>query len=69
MFWNKKSDPNPMGVALGDLKMMLEPTSIKASIEGNALIAQHEHYKIRVEVVPQKTESLRTARLKQWFAC
>ena len=52
MFWNKKSDPNPLGVPLGDLMLMLQPTSIKASIEGNALIARHEHYKIRIEVVP-----------------
>jgi hypothetical protein len=43
MFWNKKSDHNPMKVALGDLKMVLKPTSIKATIEGNAPIAQNEH--------------------------
>ena len=64
MYWNKKSDPNPMGVALGDLKMMLEPTSIKASIEGNALIAQHEHYKIRVEVVPPENRESENGPIK-----
>lgn len=53
MFWNKKkSDPNSLGVALDELEMLLKSTSIKTSIEGNALIAQHEHYKVRVEVVP-----------------
>ena len=52
MFWSKKANPNPLGVALGDLQLMLQPTSIKASLEGDALIAQHEHYKIRIEVVP-----------------
>ena len=64
MFWNKKSDPNPLGVALGDLKMMLEPTSIKASIEGNTLIAQHEHYKIRLEVVPPETRESENGPIK-----
>jgi len=54
MFWNKKTDPTPLGVALGDLLLMLGSTSIKASIEGNALIARHEHYKIRIEVVAPK---------------
>lgn len=58
MFWKKKADPNPLGVALGDLVIMLQQTSIKASIEGNALIAWHEHYKIRIEVVtPENRES------------
>ena len=64
MFWNKKSNPNPMGVALGDLKMMLESTSIKASIEGNALIAQHENYKIRVEVVPPENRESENGPIK-----
>ena len=64
MFWNKKNDPNPLGVALGDLKVMLEPTSIKASIEGNALIARHEHYKIRVEVVPPETRESENGPVK-----
>jgi hypothetical protein len=58
MFWNKKSDPSPFGVALGDLLLMLQPTSIRASIEGNALIARHEHYTIRIEVIaPKNRES------------
>jgi hypothetical protein len=36
MYWNKKSDHNPMGVALGDLKMMLE-----AFVKGGMLRSQH----------------------------
>ena len=52
MLWNNKPDPNLLGVPLGDLLPMLEPTSIKGSLEGNTLIARHEHYKIRVAVVP-----------------
>lgn len=57
MFWNKKphTDTNPLGVPLGDLLAMLEPTSIKASIEGNTLTARHEHYTIRMEVVAPET--------------
>jgi hypothetical protein len=34
---------------------MLAPTTIKATLKGNALIAQHEHYAIRIEVVPPAT--------------
>lgn len=52
MFWKKKGNPNPLGVPLGDLAAMLEPTSIRASIEGSTLVARHEHYTVRVEVVP-----------------
>jgi hypothetical protein len=52
MFWKKKSDPNPLGVPLGDLALMLSTGTIKASIEGNALLAKHDHYTTRVEVVP-----------------
>ena len=47
-----------MGVSLGDLLLVLQPTSIKASIEGNALIARHEHYTCRVEVVAPENPEL-----------
>jgi hypothetical protein len=43
LFWKKKSDSNPLGVPLGDLLLMLQPTSIKASLEGSTLVARHEH--------------------------
>ena len=43
MFWKKKSDPNPLGVPLGDLVLMLSTGTIRASIEGNALLAKHDH--------------------------
>src|SRR5262245_17612632 len=52
MFWSKKSDPSPLGVPLGDLEAMLAPTSIKVTRKGNALLAHHEHYSIRIEVIP-----------------
>ena len=57
MFWNKKADASPLGVPLDDLMLMLmlQPTSIKASLKGNALTARHEHYTIRIEVVPPET--------------
>ena len=60
MFWNRKIDTTPLGVPLGDLMSMLQPTSIKARLSDNALVAQHEHYSTRIEVVPpeiRETES------------
>ena len=52
MTGKKKTDTSPLGVPLGDLLLLLHPTSIKASLEGTTLIARHEHYTIRIEVVP-----------------
>jgi hypothetical protein len=52
MFWTKKPDPNPLGVRLCDLKKMLEQTSIVATLRGNVLLARHEHYTTRIEVLP-----------------
>ena len=56
MFWNRKTNSSPRGVPLGDLMAMLAPTSIKATIKGDSLIAQHEHYAIRIEVVPPEVQ-------------
>jgi hypothetical protein len=37
---------------------MLQPTSIKASLEGRQLVARHEHYTVSTEVVsPENRES------------
>lgn len=55
MFWNKKEESQPLGVALGDLMVMLQQTSIKATMQGNTLTARHEHYTIRVEVITPET--------------
>lgn len=55
MFWNKKDEPSLLGVPLRELMLMLQPTSIKASLKGNTLTARHEHYTIRIEVVPPET--------------
>ena len=52
MTGKKKNDTAPLGVPLRDLLPLLHPTSIKASLEGTALIARHEHYTMRIEVVP-----------------
>jgi len=49
---NKKGDANPFGIPLGDLLVLLKPTSLRAKLEGNALLVQHKHYAVRVEVVP-----------------
>ena len=39
MFWNRKTDTSPLGIPLGQLKELLEPTTIKPSIKGNVLHA------------------------------
>ena len=44
-----------------DLLPLLHPTSIKASLEGTALIARHEHYTMRIEVVCR----LKTAEVRK----
>jgi hypothetical protein len=51
MFWKKNAAMNPHGVPLDELLAMLEPTSIDASIKGDTLVARHEHYTTRVDVV------------------
>ncbi len=52
MFCSKKPDPNPRGVRLGDLAAMLGATTIKPTLKDNALIAEHEQYTVRVDVLP-----------------
>lgn len=52
MLFGKKADPSPSGVRLGVLLSMLNATSIKGHLDGNALVARHEHYTTRIEVVP-----------------
>ena len=52
MFWKKKADQSPLGVPLGDLALMLSTGTIKTSFDGNALLAKHEHFTTKVEVVP-----------------
>jgi hypothetical protein len=59
MFWRKKSSSSPLGVPLQDLEAMLAATSIKVTRRGdNTLLAKHEHYTVKVEVVsPDKRDS------------
>lgn len=53
MFWKKKTSTAPLGVQLQDLELMLGPTTIKARRQGdNILLAKHDHYTVKVEVVP-----------------
>ena len=58
MTGKKKNDTAPLGVPLRDLLPLLHPTSIKASLEGTVLIARHEHYTMRIEVVPPENREL-----------
>ncbi len=52
MFWNKKPDPSPMGVPLGELLAILGKTSIKATLKDNTLFARHDNYTVCLDVVP-----------------
>jgi hypothetical protein len=52
VFWKRKTNQTPLGVPLGDLALMLSTGTIKTSFEGNALLAKHDHYASKVEVVP-----------------
>jgi len=51
MFWKKKSVPGTLGVALEDLQQLLQSTAIKATINGNTLLARHEKYRSSADVV------------------
>jgi len=56
--FSKKSNSEPLGVPLGDLLLMLQPTSIKASLKSGTLTARHEHYTTHIRVVePEKRET------------
>lgn len=39
MFWNKKDEPCPLGEPLGNLMMMLQPTSIKDDLRIRGFLA------------------------------
>jgi len=52
MFLKEKPNAGPHGVPLDDLMVILAQTTIKASLKGNALIAMHENYAVRIDVVP-----------------
>ena len=58
MFRKKTPNTVPRGVPLDDLLAILAPTSIKAGLEGNALIARHENYVVRIDVVPPEKSTL-----------
>ena len=64
MFGKKKSNLHPQGVALGQLLIALQATTIKASMDGDILVAQHEHYKVRVEVIPPATRESKNGPIK-----
>jgi len=60
----KRTNPNPLGVPIGDLLLMLQPTSIKAKLKGDTLVAHHEHYTTRVEVIPPEIRETETGPIK-----
>ena len=52
MISREKPSKSPLGVPLQDLEKMLAPTTIEATREDdNTLLAKHEHYTLKVEVV------------------
>ncbi len=58
MFWKKKQPAgDPLGIPLSSLLPMLQPTSIRARLEGATLIADHGTYTTRVEVSPPAPEA------------
>ncbi len=58
MFWNKKAEPKPFGVALDELQMILSATNLTVKQDGNALVVKHPNMETRVEVSrPKDVES------------
>ncbi len=64
MFWTKKSDPNPLGIPLGELEKVLAVTTFQVSLDGSALIARNERYTTRVEVCPPENRESEDAPIK-----
>ena len=53
MFSRKRPSEPVLGVPLQELEALLAPTTIKVSRKNdNTLLAKHEHYTVKVEVVP-----------------
>lgn len=51
MFFNKKSDPRPLGIPLDDLVTALAATTLKVKREDDSLIVKHRTYSTRVDVI------------------
>lgn len=56
MIWKRKQMKDILGVPLEDLMKMLKPTTLKTTMKGNALIARHEHYSTRIELLPPESQ-------------
>lgn len=52
----EKSDQGALGVPLEDLLALLEPTSLEAAFQGDALVARHAQYTVRIQAVPPESE-------------
>ena len=58
MFWNKKTDPQPLGVPLDELEAALTQTTLKTKRDGDSLIVMHPNFATHVDVVaPANRES------------
>ncbi len=68
MFWNKKPNPAPLGVPLGNLMAGIAPTTIKDSLKSDTLIPQHEHYGIRVEIAPPAMRESENSTIRRAMA-
>lgn len=51
-------------IPLDDLLALLKPSSIRASINGNFLIAQHHNYKVQLEVITPKIRQSENGLIK-----
>lgn len=50
------SASSPRGIPLGDLTALLAPTAIRTTLEDDTLIARHEHYDVRIQVLAPDAE-------------
>jgi len=55
VFWNKKPASDPLGVPLAELEALLTRASVKTSLKDGALVASHQHYATRIDVVPPES--------------
>jgi hypothetical protein len=64
MFWQRKSESNPLGVPLGELQKILTIGSIKTKLAGSILLARFHHYTTRIEVVPPENHETKDVPIR-----
>lgn len=58
MFWNKKVDPNPMGIPLSELETLLIASGVRVQRKNNALLVDNGRFVTRLDIVaPEVKES------------